>query len=242
MERLMLILPDLTLIDFVFIKTRPSTENIVRLKRWAWFISATILHGHIKPREVQRNLLSMTAWRRRELILRMSVVGKGLIGMLRPVFEPKVDTLSWGREKWFPWWEAEHNAAREGVILMDMSFMSKFMVQGRDAGKVLNYISANNVDDQANQITYTQWLNEAGKLEADLTVTKLNKENYLVVVTDTMHRHAETWLKRHISEDDHAFVTDLTSAYGQLNIQGPKSRELIANYHHNRFIKRSISI
>ncbi|HEY84481.1 MAG TPA: FAD-dependent oxidoreductase [Chloroflexi bacterium] len=142
-------------------------------------------------------------------------------------FEAKVDELSWGRENWFPWWEAEHKAAREGVILMDMSFMSKFMVQGRDAGKALNYISANNVDAKANQITYTQWLNEAGKLEADLTVTKLNEESYLVVVTDTMHRHAETWLKRHISEDDHAFVTDMTSAYGQLNIQGPKSRELL---------------
>ncbi len=144
-----------------------------------------------------------------------------------PGFEPKVDKLSWGRENWFPWWEAEHQAAREGVILMDMSFMSKFLVQGRDAGKVLNYVSANHVDGQANQITYTQWLNEDGKLEADLTVTKLEEEKYLVIVTDTMHRHAETWLKRHISVDDHAFVTDVTSAYGQLNIQGPKSRDLL---------------
>ena len=142
-------------------------------------------------------------------------------------FEPKVDKLSWDRENWFPWWEAEHKATREGVILMDMTFMSKFFVQGRDAGKVLNYISANNVDGKANQITYTQWLNEEGKLEADLTVTKLDKENYLVVVTDTMHRHALTWLKRHISTENHAFVTDMTSAYGQLNIQGPRSRELM---------------
>jgi len=144
-----------------------------------------------------------------------------------PGFEPKVDKLSWGRQNWFPWWEAEHKAAREGVILMDMSFMSKFLVQGRDAGKVLNHVSANNVDGQANQITYTQWLNEEGKLEADLTVTKLEEEKYLVIVTDTMHRHAETWLNRHISADDYAFVTDVTSAYGQLNIQGPKSRDLL---------------
>ena len=142
-------------------------------------------------------------------------------------FEPKVDKLSWSRENWFPWWEAEHKAARESVIIMDMTFMSKFIVQGRDAGKVLNNISANNVDGKENRITYTQWLNEVGKIEADLTVTKLRNEKYLVVVTDTMHRHAETWLKRHIPYDDHAFVTDMTSAYGQLNIQGPKSRELM---------------
>ncbi len=141
-------------------------------------------------------------------------------------FEPQVDKLSWGRENWFEWWAAEHKAAREDVILMDMSFMSKFMVQGRDAGKILNYISTNNVDGKPNRITYTQWLNETGKLEADLTVTKLGDGRFLLVVTDTMHRHAETWLKRQIG-DNHAFVADVTSAYGQLNIQGPKSRDFL---------------
>jgi len=141
--------------------------------------------------------------------------------------EAKVEKHCWGRENWFPYWEAEHRATRENVILMDMSFMAKFMVQGRDTGKVLNYISANEVDEKANQITYTQWLNEHGKLEADLTVSKLNEEKYMVVVTDTMHGHAETWLRRHIPPDAHAFVTDMTSAFGQLNIQGPKSRDLM---------------
>jgi len=141
--------------------------------------------------------------------------------------EAKVVKHVWGRENWFPFWEAEHKATRENVIAMDMSFMAKFLVQGRDAGKVLNYISANEVDSKTNQITYTQWLNHQGTLEADVTVAKLEKEKFLVVATDTMHRHSETWLKRHIPEDAHAFATDMTSAYGQLNIQGPNSRKLM---------------
>ena len=141
--------------------------------------------------------------------------------------EAKVEKLSWGRQEWFPNWEAEHRAAREGVILMDMSFMAKFSVQGRDAGRILNHISANNVDEQSGRVTYTQWLNEGGTLEADLTVTKFDDERYWVVASDTAHRHAETWLKRHIPEGAHAFVTDVTSAYAQINIQGPRSRELL---------------
>jgi len=140
--------------------------------------------------------------------------------------EAKPDALSWGRQNWFPYWQAEHTAAREGVILMDMSFMSKFLVQGRDAGRILNHLSANNVDGESGIITYTQWLNEGGKLEADLTVTKLGDEKYWVVATDTMHRHVETWMKRHIG-DAHAFVTDVTSGYAQINVQGPRSRELM---------------
>lgn len=141
--------------------------------------------------------------------------------------KPEVEKLSWGRMNWFPYWEAEHHATREGVILMDMSFMCKFMVQGKDAGKALNHISGNNVDGKAGMITYTQWMNHTGKLEADLTVTKLNDEKFFVVVTDTQLRHAETWMKRNFPEGSHAIVTDVTSGYGQLNIQGPKSRELL---------------
>ncbi len=109
--------------------------------------------------------------------------------------EPKVEKLSWGRQNWFPYWEAEHKACREGVIAMDMSFMGKFLVQGRDAGKVLDHISANSVNGPVETITYTQFLNERGKLEADVTVTKQTEERFIVVVTDTMHRHVETWIR-----------------------------------------------
>jgi glycine cleavage system aminomethyltransferase T len=144
-----------------------------------------------------------------------------------PGTTPDPGPLSWGRPSWFDRWREEHRAARENVILMDMSFMGKFLVQGRDAGRCLNRISGNQVDGAAGVITYTQWLNEAGKLEADLTVTKLAAERYLVVVTDTMVRHAETWMRRHIGDDARAFVTDVTSAYGQLNVQGPNSRALL---------------
>ncbi len=140
---------------------------------------------------------------------------------------PEPGALTWGRPAWWSHWEREHRAAREGVIVMDMSFMGKFLVQGRDAGRCLNWISANDVDGAAGQITYTQWLNREGRLEADLTVTKLADDRYFVVVTDTMVRHAEAWMKRNIPDDAHAFVTDVTSGIAQLNVQGPRSRELL---------------
>jgi heterotetrameric sarcosine oxidase gamma subunit len=140
--------------------------------------------------------------------------------------EPTIDQLSWGRQNWFDYWADEHRAVREGVGLMDMSFMAKFLVQGPDAGAALERISANRVDGDPGVITYTQWLNEAGRLEADLTVTKLDDDRFWVVASDTAHRHVETWMRRHM-EDARAYVTDMTSAYAQINIQGPRSRELL---------------
>lgn len=139
---------------------------------------------------------------------------------------PKIEKMTWGKENWFPFWKNEHQACRENVALFDMSFMSKFLVQGRDAGDFLNYLSTANVNEKVNQITYTQWLNDDGKMEADLTVCKIENEKFLVIATDTMHRHVETWMKRHVFEK-HVFITDVTGSYTQINIQGPNSRKLL---------------
>jgi 4-methylaminobutanoate oxidase (formaldehyde-forming) len=141
---------------------------------------------------------------------------------------PEPGALTWGRPDWFGYWEAEHHAARNGVILMDMAFMAKFDVRGRDAGALLDRLSVSAVNDEPGRITYTQWLNSSGTLEADLTVTKLDPDRFWVVASDTAHRHALTWLRRHIGEA-RAFVSDVTSGYAQINVQGPRSRELLAS-------------
>ena len=135
--------------------------------------------------------------------------------------------LSYGRMHWWEYWKAEHEACREAVALIDMSFMAKFMVEGSDAGAALDYISANKINGKTEQITYTQWLNDEGKLEADLTVTKLSESKFLIVVTDTMHGHAATWLKRNIPSDAEVSITDVTTEYCQINVQGPNSRALL---------------
>ncbi len=137
-----------------------------------------------------------------------------------------VTELTWGRQNWFDTWAREHRAIREGVGFMDMSFMAKFRVQGPDAGAVLDRMSTNRVDGESGVITYTQWLNDGGTLEADLTVTKLGEGDFLVVASDTAHRHVETMLKRSL-EGHRGWATDVTSGLAQINIQGPRSRDLL---------------
>jgi len=141
--------------------------------------------------------------------------------------EPKVE-YTWGRQNWFEYAAAEHRAAREGVILMDYSVMGKLLVQGRAAEEALNWICANNVAVPVGRCVYTPWLNERGRIEADLTVTRLAEDQYLVLTGDGTITAVQAWLKRNISPDAHVFVTNITSAYSVLNIQGPKSRDLLS--------------
>ena len=140
--------------------------------------------------------------------------------------EPTVE-LSWKRQNWFNYNAAEHKAAREGVILMDLTPMSKFLVQGRDAEKVLNYICARDVNVDIGRCVYTTWLNERGTIEVDLTVTRLAEDQFQIVSSWSVHTHVLTWLKRHTPPDAFVTVTDVTSAYSLINIQGPKSRQFL---------------
>jgi 4-methylaminobutanoate oxidase (formaldehyde-forming) len=142
--------------------------------------------------------------------------------------EPKV-AYSWGRQNWFEYSAAEHRATRENVTMLDYSVMGKILVQGRDAEKYLNRICANNIAVPVGRCVYTQWLNETGTIEADLTVTRLAEDQFLILSGDGTIPAVLAWLRRHIPSDAHAFVTNITSAYSVLNIQGPKSREFLSS-------------
>jgi len=109
---------------------------------------------------------------------------------------------------------------------MDMSFMADFSVTGPDAGAFLDRLSTARVDGEAGVITYTQWLNEAGTIEADLTVTKLDEDSFLVVASDTAHRHVGEWMRRNRGSYD-VDISDITSGITQINVQGPLSREVL---------------
>ena len=141
----------------------------------------------------------------------------------------EVKEYSWGRPDFFQWAAQEHQACREDVVLMDMSFMSKFLVQGHDALACLNWLSCNDLDVPPGRIVYTQWTNARGGIEADLTITRLDDQTFMVVCSDTAHRHVQTWMQRNFRKGAHATATDLTSARAMLTIQGPKSRALLSS-------------
>ena len=44
----------------------------------------------------------------------------------------------------------------------------------------------------------------------------------MVVTSDVAHRHTETWMKRHIRDDQHVFVTDVTSCLWAVEYSGPE--------------------
>jgi len=135
---------------------------------------------------------------------------------------------SYARQNWFEASASEHRAAREKVALFDMSSFAKFMVQGRDAEKVLNRICANDVAVVPGKAVYTSWLNERGGIESDLTVTRLQEDVFLVITAGASQTRDLAWLHKNIPDKAHVTVTDVTSGYAVLSVMGPESRKLLS--------------
>jgi glycine cleavage system T protein len=134
---------------------------------------------------------------------------------------------SYGRQNWFPYSAAEHRAVRTGVGLFDLSSFAKFQVEGPDAERVLGRICANDVAVPVGKIVYTQWLNERGTIEADLTVTREADDRYLVVTAASTQVRDLAWLRGHVPEGARCAVTDVTSAMSVLSVMGPRARDLL---------------
>ncbi|MEN9313803.1 MAG: hypothetical protein RIS35_196 [Pseudomonadota bacterium] len=134
----------------------------------------------------------------------------------------------WVRPNWFDACARECEAARDRVALFDQSSMAKFLVQGRDACAVLNRLSTADVDVSPGRIVYTQWLNARGGIEADLTVTRLREDRFLVVTSVGSHRKDLAWLEHRIAAGEHCTVTDVTAGFALLSVMGPRARDLLA--------------
>jgi 4-methylaminobutanoate oxidase (formaldehyde-forming) len=117
---------------------------------------------------------------------------------------------SWRRQNWFDYSAAEHMAVRQKVGMFDMSSFGKIKLIGRDAEAVLQIIAANDVAVPVGKIVYTQFLNDDGHIEADVTVTRLGLEEFLIVTPAATIRRDLHWINGHIPDNAHAIAIDVT--------------------------------
>lgn len=134
---------------------------------------------------------------------------------------------SFGPQNWFEHSAAEHRAIREDVGVIDTSSFGKLLVQGRDALSVLQRLSVNDIGVDVGRIVYTQWLNEHGGIEADVTVTRLAEDQFLVLSGPATVNRDLARLRRHIGPEHFCTVADVSGAMAMLAVMGPDARRLL---------------
>ena len=133
---------------------------------------------------------------------------------------------SYGKQNWHDNMRAECDAVRNAVGLFDQSSFAKFAVRGPEALEVLEQLSANSIDVAPGRGVYTQWLNERGGIEADLTVTRLASDEFWVVTSAASQTRDWAWLRR-ACRGRSVEISDITDDWSVLGVMGPHSRNLL---------------
>ena len=133
---------------------------------------------------------------------------------------------SYGKQNWFDNAGRECDAVRNGVAVFDQSSFAKFTVRGPDALDVLDTLSVASVDVEPGRAVYTQWCNERGGIEADLTVTRLGDDDFWVVTSAATQTRDWAWLRRACRGRD-VEIADVTDEWAVLGLMGPQARDLL---------------
>ena len=132
--------------------------------------------------------------------------------------------------RWKPWSarvRRECLAARDAVVLLDQSMYAKILVQGPDAVRALNRVCSAQIDVPTGSSVYTPFVNARGGIEADVTVTRLQAEQFLIVTGHPSQVRDPHWIRAHADPDWRFEVFDATSAYSLITLHGPNARALL---------------
>ncbi len=122
---------------------------------------------------------------------------------------------------------AEVAAVRAGVGIMDVTAFTKVMVSGPDAAALLERLVANRLPKKEGGLILTHMLNERGRIELETTVVRMAADRFYLVCAAFFEQRLLDHLARH-QGDDAVTVTNLSTDWAALSLQGPRARDVLA--------------
>jgi sarcosine oxidase subunit alpha len=156
---------------------------------------------------------------------------------------PMIEAGLWYRPSYFPkpgettWREAcdrEVNMVRQAVGVADVSTLGKIDIQGKDAGRFLDFVYTNTFSTlPVGRVRYGLMLREDGLVLDDGTSARLGDDHYLMTTTTA----AAGLVMRHLDFVYQAFCPDwqvrfisVTESWAQFAVAGPKARALVNSF------------
>ena len=141
---------------------------------------------------------------------------------MEPVYE-----YSYGRQNWFEACKAECKAAETEAVLIDQSCFTKTLIEGPDALRELQRLSAAQMDVPEGKTVYLQMLNDRGGIEVDATVTRIAETKFLMVGAPHTQMRDLWWMRRNFNDGAAVYLNDVTSGLMMFSVTGPRARDIL---------------
>lgn len=120
----------------------------------------------------------------------------------------------------------EHMTVRNGVGIFDVSHMGEFIVEGKGALELIQWVSSNDASTlSTGQAQYACMPNEKGGIVDDLLVYRLGSQQYMLVVNASNIEKDWAWINQHNRYGAH--LSNISDRITLLAIQGPKAVDLM---------------
>ena len=123
---------------------------------------------------------------------------------------------------------AEHLAVRTAVGLFDVSHMGEIQFRGPGSLSAVQRITMNDASRlKDGQAQYSAMLTPQGTFVDDILVHRLGENDYLLVVNAGTKDKDYAWIRQQVGAMSGIHVSDYSSYYSQLAIQGPRALETL---------------
>jgi len=134
---------------------------------------------------------------------------------------------SWKRTNAFAYVGQECRHAMNHVGLIDLTRFAKTKITGPGAEGWLNHMTCQRVPRGDGRIALSPMLDADGMFKSDMTITRMDENDYFCVTASVGKRHDQHWLLNNLPDDGSVIMEDVTYKMGCLVLVGPKSREVL---------------
>jgi dimethylglycine dehydrogenase len=138
------------------------------------------------------------------------------------------EQIGWGHQNWHANAMAEAKATRDGAGVIDLCAFAQTEVTGRDAGKLLDRLSANTIPARDGRISLNHLLTAKGKFETEITIWRIAGDRYFIGSAIARSNPDQDWLRSHIAEGEDVQIINRSADWGMLALSGPASRRILA--------------
>ena len=150
------------------------------------------------------------------------------------------EEYSFKRSNAFTYVQKECENVQNNVGLLDLSTFAKYEISGKDSESFLDRLCANRIPKKDGSIVLSHMLNEKGRIQTELTITRFPNNVFYVLSSTASEIRDFDWFNRHLKKRENASIKNVTLDYGVLVLVGPNSRKVLSqltsqNLHNNDF-------
>ena len=161
----------------------------------------------------------------------MGAVYLDTYGWEKPIWFAKPGTkeeYSFKRSNAFPYVQKECENVQNNVGVLDLSTFAKYEIKGSDSEAYLDRLCANRIPKKDGGIILGHTLNNIGRIQSELTISRISKDNFYVLSSTASEIRDLDWFNHNLNKDEKVQVNNITQDYGVLVLVGPNSRNVLS--------------